>query len=374
MKIIHVILGKANPNRMNGVNKVVHNLATSQVEIGNEVFVFGLVNNFNNDKLHREYNLNLFKRRKFRIDEKLKDKIVSFKGSNVIFHIHGGFIIDFFFIAKIIRKNGFNFIFTPHGCYNTVAMEKSKFQKMIFLKLFDGFIINAAWKLQCLGKSEMTNLTKLGFSRNLALIPNGQNLGDLSYKFTHKYKSNSLVFGFVGRIDTYHKGLDLLIKGFINYIKGRGTGDLWVIGDGPGLDLLKSIVLKKELNSRIKFFGSIFGNEKLELISLFDVFVHPSRYEGFPMSVLESAGLGIPLLVSKETNFEDYVVKYNCGKVLKCNDISEIEKELMGFDMLYENNELLILSRNAIKMIEEEFNWSNISKKLLSGLNNENFE
>ena len=27
MKIIHIVLGKANPNRMNGVNKVVHNLA-----------------------------------------------------------------------------------------------------------------------------------------------------------------------------------------------------------------------------------------------------------------------------------------------------------------------------------------------------------
>jgi hypothetical protein len=42
MEIIHIVLGKANPDRMNGVNKVVYQLATKQVEFGENVAVWGL--------------------------------------------------------------------------------------------------------------------------------------------------------------------------------------------------------------------------------------------------------------------------------------------------------------------------------------------
>jgi len=42
MRVIHVVLGKANPDRMNGVNQVVHHLATEQVERGDEVEVWGI--------------------------------------------------------------------------------------------------------------------------------------------------------------------------------------------------------------------------------------------------------------------------------------------------------------------------------------------
>ena len=34
MEVIHCILGKANPKRLNGVNRVVHQLASEQAESG----------------------------------------------------------------------------------------------------------------------------------------------------------------------------------------------------------------------------------------------------------------------------------------------------------------------------------------------------
>ena len=42
MEIIHIVLGKANPDRMNGVNKVVFQLATKQAESGRKVTVWGI--------------------------------------------------------------------------------------------------------------------------------------------------------------------------------------------------------------------------------------------------------------------------------------------------------------------------------------------
>ena len=42
MEIIHLVLGKANPLRMNGVNKVVHELAEQQCASGLKASVWGI--------------------------------------------------------------------------------------------------------------------------------------------------------------------------------------------------------------------------------------------------------------------------------------------------------------------------------------------
>ena len=42
MKILHFILGKANPDRANGVNQVIYGLAKYQRLAGHEVFVIGI--------------------------------------------------------------------------------------------------------------------------------------------------------------------------------------------------------------------------------------------------------------------------------------------------------------------------------------------
>lgn len=44
-RIFHILAGKANPNTMNGVNKVVDALANEQVKMNFNVTVVGIANN-----------------------------------------------------------------------------------------------------------------------------------------------------------------------------------------------------------------------------------------------------------------------------------------------------------------------------------------
>ncbi len=44
-KIFHILPGKANPNTLNGVNKVVDAVATEQAKMGYDVTVGGVANN-----------------------------------------------------------------------------------------------------------------------------------------------------------------------------------------------------------------------------------------------------------------------------------------------------------------------------------------
>lgn len=56
MKILHFILGKANPDRANGVNQVIHGLAKYQSRAGHEVHVVGVSSSMTTayEKVQRE--------------------------------------------------------------------------------------------------------------------------------------------------------------------------------------------------------------------------------------------------------------------------------------------------------------------------------
>ena len=364
MKIIHVILGKANPNRMNGVNKVVHNLATQQQKDGLHAFIFGITNSENKqeeEKVDRNYNLLLFKRNKYSIDSKLKQEILKFSSSNTIFHIHGGFIIDFYFLSIFLKRHNYKYIFTTHGCYNKEAMKKNKFIKNIFFKLIDKKILRNSWKVQFLGKSEFNHIDTLTKNINKILIPNGQNLDDLKFDYKNIRENEQLIFGFVGRIDKHAKGLDLLFEAFKQYKKQNGVGKLWIIGDGADLNYLKEFTKNNNMTDSIVFFGSKFDKEKLNIIKNMDIFIHTSRFEGFPMAVLEALGLEVPVIISNETNVGEYIKKYNAGIVLDKNNSHNICRALLKID----NFEIQNFKENINLMMTTEFNWSKISKKIM---------
>src|SRR6201999_3525594 len=81
MEVIHLILGKANPMRMNGVNKVVHEMATNQVLRGYPVEVWGITANTTHDYPKRNFITRLFHRgiNPFHVDKELKGALLEKK-------------------------------------------------------------------------------------------------------------------------------------------------------------------------------------------------------------------------------------------------------------------------------------------------------
>ena len=74
MDIIHIVLGKANPERMNGVNKVVYELTTKQVEIGLKASVWGITKDKEKNYGERNFETLLFlhQRNPFAISKEMK--------------------------------------------------------------------------------------------------------------------------------------------------------------------------------------------------------------------------------------------------------------------------------------------------------------
>jgi len=367
MKIIHLVLGKANPDRMNGVNKVAHNHATHMARLGHDVTVWGITPNPVYDFPERDYKTLLFlaSPNKFRLDKGLQQAI-EYLYEEVVFHIHGALIPEFFLVTRLLRKKGIPYIYTPHGAFNRIALMKNRWIKMAYISLVERTILRGARKVHFLGGSEFENIDRLLPLKNKILIPNGQDMQELSFEYSQLQPGKAPVFGFCGRLDNYYKALDTQLDAFAAYKRNNGQGIFWIIGDGPDRGMLEQKAKQLGISGFVTFFGSLYGAEKLNRIANMDVFLHPSRSEGSPTAVLEACGLGVPCVVSTATNIGEAIEQYGCGIHLRINDTQHLAETFFTCENLFYSGELKPMGKKAIEMVKNDYDWMSIANRLLS--------
>lgn len=361
--IIHIALGKANPERQNGVNKVVNSVATYQIKNNLNVEFWGITHNPTHNYPSRNYSTRLFNdyRNKFKIDPQLKNALRTLNPQEVIIHIHGAFIPQFYTISKLLKKLSIPYFFTPHGGYNLKALERSKWTKKVYIKLFERFLVNSAIGVQLLGESEKEGANKF-FNNTFHFIPNGQELQKKHFK--QPAIRHNIQIGFLGRIDIETKGLDILLEG-IAIVSKHITIQLDIVGSGGEIEQLKKRVKHLQLTKQVSFKGALFGEEKLNLIAKWDALCLTSRNEGLPGVVLEAASVGTPSIVSKATNMVHYIQYYNSGWILPQNNGFFLSEMLHELHHLKRTNQLTEFKESAQTMISNTFDWNKIVKQLI---------
>lgn len=362
MEIIHVVLGKANPERMNGVNKVVYQLATRQASQGKKVSLWGITHTLQHNYGTRNFETRLYQayRNPFQLDKQLVADLTAMKGKAVI-HLHGGWIPVFASLSWVLARLEIPFVLTPHGAYNLIAMQRSNWIKKIYFQLFEKKLLKRAGKIHCIGESEVEGLKTIFMTDKTFLLPYGFEGTKAIQPIPQKQKR--FVIGFVGRLDIHTKGLDLLLDAFSQLYKEYSDSSLWIVGDSGERVLLEKMVQSKGLEDKVVLWGSKFGKDKDELMQQMDVFVHPSRNEGLPSSVLEAASLGVPCLVSKATNVGSYVLRHQAGYVIDNENSEQLRKKLEVMYLIKELGSLTEMGASAKKMVEHSFSWDSIVRE-----------
>lgn len=365
MNIIHLVLGKARLDRMNGINKVAHTLASYQVQLGANVELWGITPTPNKNPEQRAYKLRLFQyhENKKGVDEELRAAIQQLNPVRNIFHIHGSFIPEFYQIGKLLHQLEIAYIISPHGALSPGAFRRSRLKKKAYFLLFEKHLLKRARAVHLLGEQQYYHVAKLIPNATLALIPNGQDQAEFQGLEPIRYQEGDKpVFSFCGRLDQHHKGLDLLLDAFQMYHARSKRGELWIIGDGPDKQKLEEQANRLGIAHAVKFLGSMFGQEKIQMLMSSDAFVHTSRYEGMPMSVLEAAGLGLPCLVSLPTNLGMHLEDAQAGIQVKELSPKGIMNALLQVDSSLDRGRLEKMGINAKAMILEKFNWEDIAR------------
>ncbi|MCW3798764.1 glycosyltransferase [Sphingomonas sp. BN140010] len=100
----------------------------------------------------------------------------------------------------------------------------------------------------------------------------------------------------VGRLSD-QKGFDVLIKAHALALKhGAPAHQVSIAGEGPALAELSGLAAELGVSKSVSFLG--FVQNPQTLMSQADLFVLPSRWEGFPLALCEAVLLGVPVIAS----------------------------------------------------------------------------
>ena len=104
------------------------------------------------------------------------------------------------------------------------------------------------------------------------------------------------IIGHIGRFGKA-KNHEFIIKIFSEVLKVDNTFRLVLIGSGESINKIKNTAKKLNVYQYIRFLG--VRKDIPDLMSLFDLFILPSNYEGFGIVLLEAQASGLHCLVSE---------------------------------------------------------------------------
>lgn len=145
--------------------------------------------------------------------------------------------------------------------------------------------------------------------RRAVLIPNGVSAELLCVEPREKP-----YLLFLGRLDRYTKGLDILLAEYGRFAASRDGIRLLIAGDGPdGPRLRNEVARTPGLSGRVEFLGRVGGQAKTDLLAQCLCVVMPSRHEGWPLVAMEAAACQKPVVGSTVPGLSDAVVNGQTG-------------------------------------------------------------
>lgn len=252
----------------------------------------------------------------------------------VVFHcVYNPVTWGAYFLLRFLKLK---YVVMPHSSLTVTSQQKSKLKKYWARIIVVNKLIKNAEYVSYLNENEFNNSLKLNDKHRV--VGNGVDF-DSGFKSTSREKYIS----FLARYDVHHKGIDVLLNavkiakedfislGFklvMHGVKHSDSDNKFIIDFIQDNDLNDIVLMKGELTS---------VDEKFNFIAHSHAFVLTSRYEGVPISILESLSYLTPVLVTPGTNMGDVVLAYKLGfvcdfdslliaseliKVMQCNPLS----------------------------------------------------
>lgn len=194
--------------------------------------------------------------------------------------------------------------------------------KEIFDLLFGHRILRDASKVIATTPTEVEKHRELGVEESkIVQIPNGIDISQYeqlpekgSFRKTYGITEENIIL-FLGRIHKI-KGIDILVEAAAQLIKEGRNIRLVIAGPDYGhLGHLKKLAKELNIDGQITFTGFISDEMKLAAYVDADVYVLPSIYETFPITVLEACACATPVIVTDRCQIAD-LVQDNLGFVV----------------------------------------------------------
>ena len=294
MKVVHIFWSLT----YGGIETMLVNIANAQAEAGVDVCVI-IINDRWEEALLKAFN----KRVRVRyVHRKVGSKLPLFllrlnrmlkEEREDVIHIHGSGFLDMLMWDDLRRKTCVTLHDMPHG---KIRSDKWIFRLFPLLDIRSGSNVRSIDRVPhvfAISQSVHDALLET-YGVESTVVCNGIQTGAFRSR-GQRPAGSPLRMVMVSRLVHEKKGQDLLIEA-VAALEGKVTVDF--IGIGESMEFLKQLTADKGAEAWVRFLGKRTQPEVRSMLADYDLFVQPSRYEGFGLTVAEAMASGVPVLVS----------------------------------------------------------------------------
>jgi glycosyltransferase involved in cell wall biosynthesis len=254
--------------------------------------------------------------------------------------------------------------------------KKKGLVKQVVLKSYYRFIIAVSENVFCISNAIKSQFSSFSGSKSekiqclylgVKLKPNKHSKTKLRSFLS--LPEDSVLLCNVSAIE-HIKGLDILLKAVYILKKQYNLSDFKCCHIG-GLrsEIIKNVYYRdillqqvKELNLENEILWLGHRNDINEILSAFDIYVHPSRLEGLSVSIMEACSQSLPAVGARVGGIPEIIHHDNNGFLFSAESAEELAaflNELINDKELREK-----MGKESFKLVEENFNIETQTKLL----------
>jgi glycosyltransferase involved in cell wall biosynthesis len=271
-----------------------------------------------------------------------------------VVHVHGARSVMAFQGARLARRLGKPFFYTPHCWYKPRSLVNAV-TKLVWDQTAERYMLT-----HCANTIVLTDFWqdylrhRLMPSSRTIVIPNCVLQRDLKIaaRKAPLERAGPVILS-VGRLSPEKRGRDVIMALAEPALQ---NATLNIAGKGPDRPALEALAESLGVTGRVNFLGFVTDDDLAELAAASDVFVLASEEEGLPTILLEMILAKIPIVCTRIpgnlaiTNIAGIAATYNIG------DVSRLATLLANPEPINES---------VLAAVEDNFTWEKVAPKIL---------
>jgi len=142
-----------------------------------------------------------------------------------------------------------------------------------------------------------------------------------------------------------------------------------VLGNGPDETMLKKLAADLHVSERVRLVGHIAHDEMPKYLKASDIFIRPSRSEGFGASFMEAMAAEIPIIATQEGGIADFLFdeKRNPDEPITGWAVSKDSPQDIAtavIDIMSHPEKVHAVTKTARALVEEKYDWDLIARDM----------
>lgn len=265
----------------------------------------------------------------------------------------------------VMERLGVSFVLTAQGGMPRIMGRHAA--KAVYDWLVGRRILRRASRLHALNALERQQFMELGVeAERIAVLPNCVDVDEYQelppvngFRRQYEIPEDAPVVLFLARVNRI-KGVDFLVSSFARVVRQVPEAILLIVGPDDGfLPDVQRQIAGLGLSGQVRFTGYLTGQEKLAAYRSARVYVLPSAYEMFAITLLESLACGTPIIATERCGLADLVRERDLGYIVGYGDVPGLGDEITR--ILRDPAEAQRRAREGREYVLANFGWDSIA-------------